>query len=336
MVRNSKSTGTDAASWRPLGRSQVRVQSFGLGLAPIGVADGPAGDRAAAETIERAWSLGIRTFDVAPFYSAGRAERRAGAALRNYPRDEFVISTKVGRLPGDGFDFSEKGIRAQLERSQERLALDRVDYIHVHDPDAHEAEALAEGIPAALALREAGAVGAVGVGMNQSGMLTRLVAATDVDCVLVAGRNTLLDQSAQDDLLPLCLQRGVGVVLGGAFNSGILADPQDGATYDYRPATPEILARARALQTIALRHQAPLAAAALQFGFGHPAVTTVLVGAATADAVAEDAALVVRPLPPRLWDDLRAVVDPDHRYRWPELTARRRADDGAASRGVQA
>lgn len=306
-----------APVWTRLGQSSVRVQRLGHGLAPIARGEGPEAEVRGVAAVEEAWRLGIRTFDVAPFYGQGRAERRAGAVLATHPREEYVLSTKVGRLPDGSFDYSETGIRRRLAESLERLGLDRVDYIHVHDPDLHEEWALEEGIPAALALRDEGIVGAVGVGMNQSPMLARFVERTDIDCVLLANRYTLLEQTAQRDLLPLCVQRGVSVVVGGVFNSGVLADPRPGATYEYHPAGADVLARAQRLRSITDEYGIPLAAAALQFPLAHPAVACELLGAGSAKTIGEDVRLAAVRIPTECWEKLRDAADDGSGSPWP-------------------
>jgi D-threo-aldose 1-dehydrogenase len=272
----------------------------------------------ARATIDRAWEAGVRFFDTAPLYGSGLSERRLGAALRGRPRDEYVLSTKVGRLlaPGEPsplfpgappaaavFDFSADGVRRSLAESLERLGLDRVDIVLIHDPDDHLGQALAEAYPALEELRSQGVVRRIGVGMNQWQALARFVRETDVDCVLVAGRYTLLDRSAIDELLPLCEARGCGVFAGGVFNSGLLAG---GATFDYQPASRERVARARELAATCERWGVPLKAAALQFPLRHPAVESVLVGCRTAAEVDEDLALLDVPIPAALWADLGA------------------------------
>ena len=231
---------------RELGSSGVRVTRFALGSAPLGGLYQPVGDTAARATVDEAWRLGVRTFDTAPHYGAGVAERRIGAALRERPRSELVLCTKVGRLlvepaaPTQSmfvedsglerrFDFSAGGVRRSLEDSLARLGLDRVDVVHVHDPDDHLDEAIASALPALAALRDEGVIGAVGAGMNHVAPLVRIVREADVDCILLAGRHTLLDHSASAELLPLCRERRVSVIAGGVLNSGILADPRDGA-----------------------------------------------------------------------------------------------------------
>jgi D-threo-aldose 1-dehydrogenase len=246
--------------------------------------------------------------------------------LRGRPRDGFVLSTKVGRLlrplgPGEavdpqGFadlppgkrvwDLSRDGVRRSLEESLERLGLERVDVLYLHDPDEHEREAYEHALPALAELRAQGLVRAIGAGMNQAEMLTRFVRDLDLDVVLVAGRYSLLDQRAAAELLPACAERGVAVVVGGAFNSGLLADPRPGAAFDYAPAPPELLARARRLAELCARHGVPLRAAALAFPFGHPAVTCVLVGARSADEVRDALAMHATRVPGALWAELVA------------------------------
>lgn len=280
---------------------------LGMGLAQIGIPvhAGAVGD--ALTAVDRAWAMGIRTFDVAPFYAQGRSEVRAGLALARYPREEFTISTKVGRLPDGSFDFAADSIREQYARSLERLGMERVDCLYVHDPDAHFEWALDEAIPATLELRDAGAVAAVGVGMNQAPMLAEFVRRTGIDRVLVAGRYSLLDQSALCELLPLCHSHGRQVVVGGVFNSGVLADPRPTARYDYLPVPGPVLERVYRLRDVADDHGIPLAAAALQFPLGHGAVTQVLVGAADADEVAQDVRFFTTRIPDQFWQALRAA-----------------------------
>ena len=291
--------------------------TLGLGTAPLGGLYDAVDEQAAHATVERAWSLGVRTFDTAPYYGSGLAERRLGAALRGRPRSEFTVSTKVGRLlrPGDSrasgwhgappleayFDFSYDGALRSFEESLERLGLDRVDIALVHDPDDHYDEALSGAFRALARLREEGAVGAIGAGMNQTQMLCRFARDADPDCFLVAGRYTLLDRTAEDELLPLCEERGIAVIAGGVFNSGVLVD---GDTYDYAPAPPAVRERAAELRTICDRWSVPLAAAAVQFPARHPAVSTVLVGCRSAAEVDEDAQLFRLELPQGLWPEL--------------------------------
>ncbi len=289
-----------------------------------------SGKRAA---VDAAWEGGIRTFDTAPHYGLGLSERRLGDALRDRPRDEYVISTKVGRLlepsgtggggtgaggtggqDTEGFaipashvrrwDFSADGVRRSLEASLERLGLDRADFVLIHDPDDHGEQALREAYPALERLRAEGTVRAIGVGMNQTAMLTTFVTGTDVDAVLVAGRYTLLDNSAARDLLPAAQRRGVSVIAGGVFNSGLLAAPVAGATYDYQPAPAELIERARRLARTCERYGVPLRAAAARFPLTHPAVASVLIGLRSTAEVADALALRTVDIPAALWESL--------------------------------
>jgi D-threo-aldose 1-dehydrogenase len=293
----------------------LELGRLGLGTAPLAGLYEAVGEDAARAVVERAWELGVRYFDTAPYYGSGSAERRLGAALRERPRDTFVVSTKVGRLlrPGESgwhgappleayFDFSYDAALRSLEESLERLGLDRVDVALVHDPDDHHDEALAGSYRALARLREEGVVRAIGFGMNQTGMLCRFAREADPDYFLVAGRYTLLDRSAADELLPLCEQRGIAVIAGGVFNSGILAG---GGTYDYAPASIAVLERVAELRAICARRDVPLAAAAAQFPLRHPAVTSVLVGCRAAAEVEEDARLLELDVPDELWSELR-------------------------------
>ncbi|MET8975735.1 aldo/keto reductase [Streptomyces sp. NPDC004539] len=306
-----------------LGRSGVEVTALGFGAAGIGNLFTPLTDDQATEAVTAAWDKGIRYFDTAPHYGLGLSERRLGAALRDRPRAEYTVSTKVGRLlepsaeTGDdldnGFavpashrrvwDFSADGVRRSLDASLERLGLDRVDIVYLHDPDDHADQAFREGYPALERLRSEGVVGAIGAGMNQTAMLTRFVRETDVDVVLCAGRYTLLDRGALTDLLPAAEERGVSVVIGGAFNSGLLADPKPGATYNYTAAPQELLDEALRLKAVADRHGSTLRAAALAFCAAHPAVASVLLGARSAAEVTDGAEQFATPVPDAFWKE---------------------------------
>lgn len=308
-----------------LGCSGVHISRIGLGTAPLaGLFSPVSGDQATA-ALEAAWQAGIRYFDTAPHYGTGLAERRLGAFLAGHPRAEYAVSTKVGRLlvPGGGppgadsfygdpglirvRDYSAAGVRRSLTESLERSGLDAFDVVLIHDPDDHWQQAVSEAYPALEKLRAEGAVRAVGVGMNQTAMLARFVTETDLDCVLVAGRYSLLDRSADRELLPLCSKRKVAVLVGGVFNSGILADPRPGAAYDYEPAPDTILWRALALSDRCASYGVPLAAAAIQFPLRQPAVTAVVVGARSAQEVIENAAHAATEIPASLWDELDAL-----------------------------
>jgi D-threo-aldose 1-dehydrogenase len=316
-----------------LGRGGLRVSALAFGTAPLGNLFAPVAEEDADATVAAALGAGLSYVDTAPHYGLGLAERRLGRLLAGRPRDTFAISTKVGRLvrplaPGEtadpeGFadtpparrvwDFSGDGVRRSLEESLERLGLDRVDIVLVHDPDDHEREAREQAFPALAELRDQGVVGAIGAGMNQAEMLTRFVRDLDLDVVLVAGRYSLLDQRALAELLPTCAARGTAVVVGGVFNSGLLADPRPGATFDYAPATPELVERALRLAEVCARHGVPLRAAALAFPFGHPAVASVLVGARSAAEVEDAVACFERPVPAALWAELVATgLLPEH------------------------
>jgi D-threo-aldose 1-dehydrogenase len=318
--------GPDPRELRPLGSSGVQVTRLGLGGAPLGNLFHEVSDADAEAAVGAAYAAGIRFYDTAPLYGHGLSERRLGRALAAHPRDELVVTTKVGRrlvaLSGLGaradtiyhalppvdpvFDFSAEGVRRSLEESLTRLDLDRVDVLHVHDPDDHAEEALRGAFPELRRMRDEGIVGAIGAGMNQSALLTRFVQEAELDCVLLAGRYSLLDQSALDDLLPLCAATGVSVIAAGVFNSGLLADPgRADATFDYGPAPTGMVQQARALGALCRRHGASLTAAALQFPLGHPAVATVLMGARSAREVEQNVAAFSAPVPAALWDDLR-------------------------------
>ncbi|MFF1699650.1 aldo/keto reductase [Streptomyces sp. NPDC058257] len=317
---------------RTLGLGGVEVTELSFGAAGLGNLYTPITDEEAVAALDAAWDEGIRYFDTAPHYGIGLSERRLGEALRARPRETYTLSTKAGRLleerlpeavPGpvaDGldhgfavpathrrvWDFSADGIRRSLEASLTRLGLDRVDIVYLHDPDDHAEQAFREGYPALERLRSEGVIGAIGAGMNQTAMLTRFVRDTDVDAVLCAGRYTLLDQSALTDLLPAAQERGRAVVIGGVFNSGLLADPRPGATYDYTTAPRALLDRARHLKAMAERHGTTLRAAALAFPLAHPAVATVLVGARSPYEVRDAAAQFSAAVPAGFWQEARA------------------------------
>jgi D-threo-aldose 1-dehydrogenase len=310
---------------RTLGHSGVRVTALGFGAAAVAGLYEAVGEDEAAIAVEAAWAAGIRYFDTAPHYGLGLSERRLGAALREYDRAHYTVSTKVGRRletadgTGDdlanGFavpathrrvwDFSADGSRRSRDASMDRLGLGHCDVGDLHDPDDHAEQAFREGYPALEKLRSEGVVGAIGAGMNQSAMLTRFVRDTDVDVVLCAGRYTLLDQSALADLLPAAAERGTSVVVGGAFNSGLLADPTPTSTYDYVRAPQEMLDRALRLQAVAGRHGITLRAAALAFCSAHPAVASVLVGVGSAAEVHDCAEQFAIPVPAAFWRELR-------------------------------
>ncbi|WP_055479893.1 aldo/keto reductase [Sphaerimonospora mesophila] len=298
---------------------RVGLGPYGLGTGPLGGLFAPVSDEQAEQTLAAAWQAGIRYFDTAPHYGAGLAEQRLGRFLRGLPDGaaQAVVSTKVGRVlvPGEGEeegfpgrtghvrvrDYSRDGVLRSLEDSLERTGLDRFDLVFIHDPDDHWEQAAGQAYPALAELRDQGVVGAIGAGMNQAEMLTRFVRETDVDAVLVAGRYTLLDRSAARELLPECERRGVTVIVGGVFNSGVLAG---GTTYDYETVPPETLARVRELGRVCASYGVPLPAAALRFPHRHPAVTTVLIGARSAAEAGADLDFAATPVPGELWREL--------------------------------
>jgi D-threo-aldose 1-dehydrogenase len=305
------------------GIKDLPVSRMVFGGAPIGGLYAPVSDEQAGAALEAAWAAGIRAFDTAPHYGVGLSEQRIGRFLAGRPRAEFALSTKVGRrlVPAsgpvdgvDGFygtprltrvrDYSWDGVLATLEDSLRRLGVDRVDIALIHDPDDYAAEAL-DGAYAALdQLRSEGTVGAVGVGMNQAPLLEWFVERADLDCVLVAGRYSLLDTRAAEALFPACQRHGVAVLAAGIFNSGILADPRPGATYDYETAPAEVLERAQRIRAVCARHGVPLGAAATQFVLRHPAVTAVVVGARSAGEITEDVSYLSADVPEDLFTEL--------------------------------
>jgi len=320
-----------------LGHTGLTVTRLGFGAASIGGLFSAVSDDEAVATIDHAWELGIRTFDVAPLYGYGAAERRVGMALAGRPRGDFVLSTKVGRLvrpidsipPGadidpqalDGredayytrteavrlvFDYSADGVRRSIEESLERLGLDRVDIALIHDPDDHWAEAIGGAYPALARMRDEGVIRAIGAGMNQSAMLARFAREGDFDVFLLAGRYTLLDQEALAELLPLCEERGIGVLVGGVMNSGVLADPRPGSRFNYQPAPAAVVERARRLAAICERHEVPLRAAAIQLPLAHLAVRSLIAGVRRIDHLDEYPELMRRPIPDDLWAELKA------------------------------
>jgi D-threo-aldose 1-dehydrogenase len=282
------------------------------------------GEDEAHRVIEAAWSAGIRYFDTAPLYGLGLSEQRLGAILRNKPRDQFVISTKVGRLlrggapaePGQAwkgtpsvnpvFDFSYDATMRSVDESLERLQLDRVDVLLIHDPDEHFGDAMAGAYRALDRLRSDGTVRAIGAGMNQAEMLTRFAREAEFDCFLLAGRYTLLDRSGARELLPLCLERGIAVVAGGVFNSGILAESGSSLHYNYEQAPPDVVSRAQRIRETCERHGVDVKAAALQFPLRHPAVVSVLTGCRSVTELEENVRLFNVPIPDELWRELGA------------------------------
>jgi D-threo-aldose 1-dehydrogenase len=293
---------------------------FGVGTAPLGGLFEAVDDEVAVATVRRGIDAGAAVVDTAPYYGSGLSESRVGAAWATVAPDRRpLLSSKVGRVLEPGiseedsfkgtpplravFDWSEAGIVRSFESSLERLGVDRLDLCLAHDADQHEDEALATGFPAMRRLQEQGLVSAVGAGMNQAEMLERFVVQAGLDVILLAGRWTLLDHDEPARrLLERCQADGVGVMLGGVLNSGLLAG---GSTFNYLPAPPELLARRDALAARCAEHGVTLEHAAIRFAAGHPAVSAVLVGARRPEEVDAAAASFRAPVPAELWDDLR-------------------------------
>ena len=296
---------------------------LGLGTAPLAGLFEEVPEQQALAVIRRAWEVGIRFYDTAPLYGHGLAEMRVGKVLRDEPRDEFTLASKVGRLlradappePGQSFrgtppvnpvfDFSYDGVMRSVEESRERMGIERIDILHIHDPDDHYDAALKGAYRALDHLRAEGVIGAVGAGMNQAEMLTRFAREANFDCFLLAGRYTLLDQVALKELLPVCLEKGVAIIAGGVYNSGILADPKPGAHYNYQTAPLQLVGRAKRIGAVCASHGVPIKAAAIQFPLGHPAVTCVVVGCRSVAQLDESIAMFELTIPPSMWQELK-------------------------------
>lgn len=318
--------------------SQIRLTPLGFGGGPLGNLYAPISEEAADATLEAAWDAGVRVFDTAPLYGLGLSEERFGRVLSKRPRGEFILSTKIGRVLRDcepnevphlgfhdtpqrtfDFDYSHDGVLRSHEASLKRLRVDRVDILLVHDVDVftHGSPAGADarirelfdrgGYRALADLRASGAIGAIGAGVNEWEICERLAGLGDFDCFLLAGRYTLLEQDALESFLPLCLKRDIGIILGGPFNSGILATGAvPGAYYNYAPASPAVVERVERIDHVCRAHGVTLAAAALQFVVGHPAIKTVIPGANSPEQVRFNAGLLAAPIPASLWSDLKA------------------------------
>jgi len=285
---------------RQLGQRGPLVTKIGLGCAPFGNLFTEVSDEDVQATVDTAWEGGVRFFDTAPLYGHGLSEIRLGKALAKYPREQYVLASKVGRLLREPvnkisptifknvpdlepiFDYGSKAVLTSIDESLARLNVDYLDIVHVHDPDDHEDWAITEAFPRLIQLRDEGVIKAVGCGMNQTKSLTRFVNEVDLDCLLLAGRYTVLDHASGADLLQLCCEKNVGVVLGGIFNSGLLADPDKNKTFDYVDATPEILQKANAIAELARSHGFSLPHVAVQFGIRNASVASIVIGARTA------------------------------------------------------
>ncbi len=338
MSQATSSLSSDRRSFTSRSARELSFSSLGFGSAPLGNLYRAISNTQAREALEEAWKLGIRYYDTAPLYGYGLAETRVGSFLREQPREDYVLSTKVGRLlrrcapeQRDGigkffdvpsreviYDYSYDGVMRSFETSFERLGADRIDIALCHDIDIFShgsAEASAQrtrefldgGVKALMDLRSQGAVGAIGIGVNEWQVCETVARNADVDLFLLAGRYTLLEQEALDSFLPLCEQKGMGVIIGGPFNSGILATgPKPGAYFNYEPASPAILERVGAIERVCGAHGVPLRDAALQFPLMHPVVVSVVPGAITPAEVSGNVQSMNTAIPEQLWADLKS------------------------------
>jgi D-threo-aldose 1-dehydrogenase len=312
-----------------LGRTGLTVSRLGLGLASIGGMFAAVPESQAVATIDCAWELGVRLFDTAPVYGYGVSEQRAGLALRGRPRDDFVLCSKVGRLiepggpdiqpiwadppPGLGprLDYSYGAVMRSFEASLERMGIDRIDVLHIHDPDLDYLTASTDALRALGELRGRGTIRAISLGVNHADVAARFLSETGADgpdCILLAGRYTLLDQTGADELLPLCEKYGVSVLAAGVFQGGVLADTADGAPHGYARVPPALLERIARLRELCREYDVPLLAAAVQFPLTHPAVPAVVVGARSPREITEVAAWMDHEIPPAFWTALRSAV----------------------------
>jgi D-threo-aldose 1-dehydrogenase len=310
-----------------IGNTGLTVSRLGFGGVPLGGLYQDVSEPDAGATVRRALELGIHYFDTAPIYGFGKSELRLGRELAHVSRDSIVVATKVGYslVPEDGgleekvfhrfdnvpamrpiFDFSYDGIMRTFEGSLQRLNLSHVDILNIHDPDHQWEEAIGIVYPALHRLRSEGVVRAIGVGMNQAEMLARFAREGDFDCLLLAGRYTLIDHTGLRELLPICERKRISVIIGGPYNSGILATgARPGATYNYVDALPAVLERVAAIEAVCDRHQVPLQAAALQFPMAHPAVAAIIPGARSVAEVEQNCRLFTLPIHNDFWEELR-------------------------------
>ncbi len=330
---------------RKVGRTKLEVTELGLGGAPMGGFRATISDAEAVKLTDDGYDAGIRYFDTSPYYGYGRSELRMGAALREKPRDSYVLSTKIGRvmhamkpgekppadfrengLPGFApvFDYTYDGVMRSLEHSHLRLGLQKIDIALIHDVDfwtTKDRAVLEErfrtvmdsGYRALDELRRAGIISAIGVGINEADTSTRFIKAGDFDCMLLAGRYTLLEQGALEEFLPECTKRHVSVILGGPYNSGILTgNVKPGATHDYVAAPAALIEKAQKIEAVCTRHGVPLGAAAMQFPLFHPAVCAVIPGALSTAEVKQNVAHMGVKIPVELWSELKRekLLDP--------------------------
>lgn len=323
----------------------ISFTELGFGAAPLGNLYRSTSDKVAQETLEAAWKAGVRYYDTAPLYGLGLSETRLNQFLRGKKRDSYVLSTKIGRLlevcppaqrTGIGkffdtpnrrevFDYSYDGVMRSLEFSLERLGVDSIDVVFAHDcdvfthgtaekRDAHVKTFLKGGYKALIKLRDQKVIKAIGAGVNEWQVCETLAKAGDFDLFLLAGRYTLLEQEALNSFLPLCEQRGIGIVLGGPYNSGILATgPKKGAFYNYDPAPKHILERVAKIEAICKKHKVRLPEAALRFPLLHPSVVTVVPGAVSPKEVALNVKTLSAKIPKAMWKELKSVGLMDER-----------------------
>jgi len=328
----------DPTEKQKIGATGPTVSRLGFGCGPLGELFFRISDADADATLQAAWDGGIRYFDTAPYYGMGKSEHRVGTFLRGLPRDQFALSTKVGRVlrpqrrdapPGpnprkgglpfdDVFDFSYDGIMRAYEDSIQRLGIPWIDCLVIHDLDymfhrtdhavqGHMTQLVTSGWRALDELKRNGLVCAVGAGVNELGTIPRFLDAVPLDFFLLAMRYTLMEQDTLDEELPRCAADGVGIVIGAAFNSGILATgPVQGAKYNYEDATPEVLEKVGRIQTVCARHNVPLPAAAIQFPLGHPSVASVIPGAFKPEQISATVDAFRHPIPPSLWAELKS------------------------------
>jgi D-threo-aldose 1-dehydrogenase len=334
-----------ALARRRVGKTRIEVTTLGLGGAPMGGFRAKISDAEAVEFTNTAYELGVRYFDTSPFYGYGRSELRMGAALREKPRDDYVLSTKIGRIlhplkPGEKppadfrenglpgfapvFDYTYDGVMRSLEHSHFRLGISRIDIALVHDVDFWTIKDRAildqrfktvmdSGFKALDELRKAGVIGAIGVGINESDTSLRFIQAGDFDCMLLAGRYTLLEQGGLEAFLPECVKRNVSVILGGPYNSGILTGGvKADTTHDYAQAPAHLIEKARKIEAVCTRHGVELGAAAMQFPLFHPALCAVIPGALAASEVKQNVERLSVKIPTELWSELKRekLLDP--------------------------
>ena len=330
---------------RKVGKTKLEVTELGLGGAPMGGFRANISDAEAVTLTDAGYDAGVRYFDTSPFYGYGRSELRMGAALREKPRDSYVLSTKIGRImhamkPGEKppadfrenglpgfapqFDYTYDGVMRSLEHSHFRLGISRIDIVLVHDVDFWTIKDRAildqrfktvmdGGFKALDELRKAGVIGAIGVGINESDTSLRFIQAGDFDCMLLAGRYTLLEQGALDAFLPECVKRNVSVILGGPYNSGILTGGvKPGATHDYAAAPAPLVDKAQKIEAVCKRHGVELGAAAMQFPLFHPALCAVIPGALSIAEVKQNVGRMSAKIPADLWSELKRekLLDP--------------------------